>query len=278
MATEVQAGGLRYESDDDVPIGTWTRKRAHAIGAEPTSHGAHSKPGSAFVKAPVDWIRELVPACKASPDRLARILTFSGTEVEGIEKAGKARVLQCAVTSNRVDCLGVAGIARDVAAVARKPLVLPPCEVAYGGPRTADRLRVTVEAADFCPRYCAFVIEGLRVGPSPDWLRDRLDSMGVRPINNVVDVTNYVMFELNQPLHAFDLDRLGGAAIVVRRARAGEKIGALNEKTYALEPWMGVIADATKPVAIAGVMGGLETAVTGSTARIVIESAFFEPL
>ena len=101
--------------------------------------------------------------------------------------------------------------------------------------------------------------------------------MGVRPINNVVDVTNYVLFELNQPLHAFDLDRLRGSAIVVRRARAGEKIAALNEQTYELQPWMGVIADAERPVAIAGVMGGLDTAVTGSTKRIVIESAYFEP-
>jgi phenylalanyl-tRNA synthetase beta chain len=230
------------------------------------------------MKAPVDWIRELVPECKASPDRLAKMLTFSGTEVEGVEKVGKGKVLQCAVTSNRVDCLGVVGIARDVAAVAKKPLVVPDCEVAFAGPPTRDRLRVTVEAQDFCPRYCAFVIEDLKVGPSPDWLRERLEQMGVRPINNVVDVTNYVMFELNQPLHAFDLDHLGGGAIVVRRARAGEKIAALNERTYDLQPWMGVICDAARPVAIAGVMGGLDSAVTGSTSRIVIESAWFEPL
>ncbi len=231
------------------------------------------------MKAPVGWIRELVPECKASPDKLAKILTFSGTEVEGIEKVGKDRVLACAVTSNRVDCLGLSGIARDVAAVVKKPFVAPDCTVAFAeGRKTRDVARVSVEAPDFCPRYCAFVIEGLKVVTSPDWLRGRLESMGVRPINNVVDVTNYVMFELNQPLHAFDLDRLSGNAIVVRRARAGEKIAALNERTYDLDPTMGVIADAVRPVAIAGVMGGLETAVTGSTTRILIESAYFEPL
>jgi phenylalanyl-tRNA synthetase beta chain len=229
------------------------------------------------MKAPNDWIRELVPAYKGSPKTTGEILTFSGTEVENLRDIGKDGVLECAVTSNRVDCLGIVGIARDVAAVRKKPLVPPDAAVAFTAPRTAERLRVTVDASDFCPRYCAFVIEGLTVGPSPEWLRSRLEKMGLKAINNVVDVTNYVLFELNQPLHAFDLDRLRGGAIVVRRARSGEKITALNEHAYELQSWMGVIADAERPVAIAGVMGGLDTAVTTSTKRIVIESAFFDP-
>jgi phenylalanyl-tRNA synthetase beta chain len=229
------------------------------------------------MKAPCDWIRELVPEYRGSPEKTAEALTFSGTEVEGIETAGTAAVLLCAVTSNRVDCLGMVGIAREVAAVRKKPLVLPDASVAFTEPRTSARLRVEVRARDFCPRYCAFVIEGLTVGPSPPWLAARLEAMGVRPINNVVDVTNYVLFELNQPLHAFDLDRLHGPAIVVRRAEEGETITALNEREYRLEPWMGVIADARRPVAVAGVMGGLDTAVTASTKRIVIESAYFDP-
>jgi phenylalanyl-tRNA synthetase beta chain len=229
------------------------------------------------MKAPNDWIRELVPEYKGSPKTTAEVLTFSGTEVENLKEIGKDGVLECAVTSNRVDCFGIAGIARDVAAVKKKRLAPPDATVAFTAPPTAERLSVTVEAPDFCPRYCAFVIEGLTVGPSPDWLVARLAKMGLKPINNVVDVTNYVLFELNQPLHAFDLDLLRGKAIVVRRARAGEKITALNEHVYELQPWMGVIADAERPVAIAGVMGGLDTAVTASTKRIVIESAWFDP-
>jgi phenylalanyl-tRNA synthetase beta chain len=229
------------------------------------------------MKLPYDWVRELVPEHKGSPEKTAEALTFSGTEVEGIEEAGGVPVLCCAVTSNRVDCLGVVGLAREIAAVRKKPLVLPDSEVVFTAPRTAERLRVEIRAPEFCPRYCAFVIEGLTVKPSPDWLRQRLEAMGVRPINNIVDVTNLVLFEQNQPLHAFDLDKLGGGTIVVRYASAGEKIVAINERSYDLQPWMGLIADRDRPVAIAGVMGGLPSAVTGSTKRIVIESASFDP-
>ncbi len=229
------------------------------------------------MKAPLSWLRELVPDLKSSAKKVSDLFTFSGTEVEGIEKVGDDQVLQCAVTSNRVDCLGIIGLARDLAAVSKKPLKLPSFDATATGVSTRDRLQLHVEASDFCPRYVALVIEGLKVGPSPEWLVRRLESMGQKPINSIVDVTNYVLLECNQPLHAFDLDRLHGGRIVVRRARAGEKITALNGKVYDLDASMGAICDADRPVAIAGVMGGMETSVTESTRRIVIESAWFDP-
>src|SRR4029078_7496535 len=131
-------------------------------------------PAPARMKAPVDWIRELVPEYRGTPEKIAEALTFSGTEVEGIAEVGNTAVLNCAVTSTRVDCLGVVGLAREIAALKKKPLVPPDATVAAKAPRPAEKLRVEVRAPEFCPRYCAFVIEGLTVGPSPAWLQPPL--------------------------------------------------------------------------------------------------------
>ena len=229
------------------------------------------------MKAPVDWLRELLPDVKSSPKTLSDLLTFSGTEVEAIEKSEAGPVLVCAVTSNRPDCLGVMGLARDFAAVTRKTLVPPSCDVPTAAPATAERATVRVDDAAFCPRYVGVVVEGIRVGPSPDHVRRRLESMGARSVNNVVDATNLVLFERSQPLHAFDLDKLAGGGVVVRRAKDGEKMAALDGREYTLNATMGVIADAAGPVAIAGVMGGERTAVDASTTRILLESACFDP-
>ncbi len=228
------------------------------------------------MKAPVDWIRELVPELKSSPKRLSDLLTFSGTEVEAITKDIVGPVLTCAVTSNRPDCLGVMGLARDLATVARKPFLAPPCDVEMSSPDSASRVSIAIHDTNFCPRYVGVVVEGIRVGPSPDWLRTRVEAMGARSINNVVDITNYILFERCQPLHAFDLDKVVGSSIVVRRASKGEKILALDGRTYALDPSMGVIADSDGPVAIAGVMGGERTSVSDRTTRVLIESACFD--
>jgi len=178
--------------------------------------------------------------------------------------------------THRPDLWGHYGMAREVAAILRQPLrdpvdltLLP---VAGGG-----AVKVSIEEFDLCSRYSALVLENVTVGPSPLWLQYRLEAVGLNPINNVVDVTNYVMAELAQPMHAFDLDTLAGAAIQVRRARAGETITALNEQTYALDEQALIIADAGQPIAVAGVIGGLETGVTVKTSRIVLESACFHP-
>src|SRR5205807_1192366 len=137
------------------------------------------------------------------------------------------------------------------------------------------RTAIDVEAADLCPRFTARVISGIRVGESPWWLRKRLETLGVRPISNVVDVTNYVMFECGQPLHAYDLDRLAGHRLVVRRSGPGETIKAINNKVYELAPETLVIADAERPVGMAGVMGGADTEINPATRNILIEAAQF---
>jgi phenylalanyl-tRNA synthetase beta chain len=185
-------------------------------------------------------------------------------------------LIEVEVTPNRPDCLSIVGIAREVAALTRGRFRPPDTGVTEGDPEAACLARVDIEDADLCPRYAARVIVDLAVGPSPVWLQHRLFSVGLRPINNVVDVTNYVMWELGQPLHAFDHDLLDERRIVVRRARPGETLVTLDGQSRALAASMLVIADATRAVAVAGVMGGQSTEVTGATRRVLLESAYFK--
>ncbi len=182
-----------------------------------------------------------------------------------------------AITPNRSDCLSMLGIAREVAALTEQRVRLPNCTVVEHGVPIAEQLSVTIDDPDLCPRYVARLIEGVAIGPSPEWLVRRLLTAGLPVISNVVDVTNYVMWELGQPLHAFDADCLAGNQIVVRRARAGEQIVTIDNKERVLTDDMLVIADRDRPVGLAGVMGGLNSEITDTTTRIVIESANFEP-
>ncbi len=185
-------------------------------------------------------------------------------------------VLDIEVTPNRPDWLSHLGVAREVAAISGAKLQLPE---AWSPPSTAGRLDFSVEIEDFadCPRYTAHVARDVTVGESPRWMRNRLLAVGARPINNVVDVTNYVLFETGQPLHAFDLKQLGGDRLVVRRAAAGERLDTLDGETRELTPEDLVIADAAVPVAMAGVMGGAESEVDETTGEVLLESAFFDP-
>ena len=187
-------------------------------------------------------------------------------------------VLEIDLTPNRADCLSVVGVGREVAALQHTRLSTPAVRLSESDPPAERLAAVTIEAPDHCPRYAARVIEGVRVGPSPFWLQDRLRSVGLRPINNLVDVTNFVMMETGQPLHAFDLDRLAGQRIVVRTAAAGERFVTLDGKERVLDPDMLMICDAEKPVAIAGVMGGQNSEITEATTRVLIESAWFDPV
>ncbi|PIR19668.1 MAG: phenylalanine--tRNA ligase subunit beta, partial [Elusimicrobia bacterium CG11_big_fil_rev_8_21_14_0_20_64_6] len=183
-------------------------------------------------------------------------------------------ILEVEVTTNRPDCLSHRGLARELAAYFRlklKPLGGGMLESAKAS------LPVTVEDPEACPFYGGRLIEGVTVGDSPAWLKTKLEAIGLRPINSVVDITNFVLHDIGQPLHAFDADKLNGSKIIVRRSKAGEKLLALDHKTYALPEGLLVIADAEKPVALAGVMGGEESAVTNATKRIVLEGAFFNP-
>ncbi len=186
-------------------------------------------------------------------------------------------VLELELTPNRADCLSMLGVAYEAAALTGRPVRLPDSAVATDPEKTADRLSVSITARDLCGHYAARLIRGVRIGPSPLWMQNRLMAAGVRPINNVVDVTNYVMLEYGQPLHAFDAAKVSGGRIEVRRARAGETLTTLDGQERKLGEDMLVIADADKPVALAGVMGGANSEVTDDTTDVILESARFDP-
>ncbi|MFC1461937.1 phenylalanine--tRNA ligase subunit beta, partial [Verrucomicrobiota bacterium] len=186
-------------------------------------------------------------------------------------------VLTIEVTPNRGDCLSVIGIAREVAALYGRRLKLPAAKLAQTGKPVEKCTKVRVEDTDACPRYTARIISDIKVGPSPLWMRTRLIQCGVRPINNVVDITNYVMLESGEPMHAFDQALLDKGRIVVRRAKQGERITTLEGVEYKLSSDMLVIADAQKPVALAGVMGGESSGILDTTRTVLLESAFFKP-
>ena len=218
------------------------------------------------------WLRELV-AVPDSVERLAVTLGLRGFEVASVE-AGAQPVIDFEITANRPDCLSVLGLAREASAAYALPLQLPDHTMPAAGP--AEPFDVTIEDAELCPRYCAQVFE-VKIGASPEWLRARLEAAGVRSINNVVDVTNYVMLETGQPTHAFDLARLGGRVLRIRRAKPGETLTTLDGAERTLEPDMLVIADADRAQAIGGVMGGASSEISSATRRMVLESAYFKP-
>ncbi|RKH59494.1 phenylalanine--tRNA ligase subunit beta, partial [Corallococcus llansteffanensis] len=184
-------------------------------------------------------------------------------------------VLEVNVTPNRPDALSHLGVAREVGVVTGAALKVPEPKPAESGRAVAELVKVRIDAADRCPRYAARVVEGVTIQPSPQWMQDRLKACGVRAINNVVDVTNFVLLEYGQPLHAFDLDKVAGQEIVVRTAKAGEKLRTLDDKERTLDADDLVIADRDRAQALAGVMGGGDSEVTQGTKRIVIESAHF---
>jgi len=186
-------------------------------------------------------------------------------------------ILYLELTPNRSDCLGLIGVAHEVAALTGAQVVFPPCKLIESGRQLNDYFRVTVEDPELCPRYTARAIEEITIEKSPLWMQLRLLKAGIRPISNVVDITNYVMWEYGQPLHAFDLDLLTESEIIVRRAKAGEEIITLDGVKRELDPEVLVIADSSKAVGLAGVMGGENTEITEATRAVLIEAAAFNP-
>jgi phenylalanyl-tRNA synthetase beta chain len=229
------------------------------------------------MKISLEWLSEYVPGPLAA-EAAGDALTHGGLPVEVFEKHGHDTVFDVEVTSNRGECLSHLGIARELSALLNRELRDVRPQVRESGAAASDLLAVNIEAANLCPHYIARVIRNVKIGPSPAWLARRLEAIGLRPINNVVDVTNYVMFELGQPLHAFDYDRIAGHKIIVRPARRGEKLISLDGRERLLEPQMLVIADANRSVALAGVMGGRDSEVSNSTINVLLESARFDPL
>lgn len=229
------------------------------------------------MKISLDWLAEYLPG-SISAETASEALTHGGLPVELVERHGDDTVIDVEVTSNRGDCLCHVGVARELSALLDRPFK-PVAPSAKESPTpAASATSVQITAPQLCPHYTARVIRNVKIGPSPAWMVRRLEAVGLRSINNIVDVTNYVMFEMGQPLHAFDYDKLEEHRIIVREALPGETIVSIDGHKRVLQPGMLVIADARKAVAVAGVMGGLESEVSETTANVLLESARFDAL
>lgn len=222
-----------------------------------------------------NWLKELIDV-ELPVDEVAERLTKVGLAVESVHPYNDDFVLDIDLTSNRPDCLSHLGVARELSVITGKPLRLrDPANTVPVPAVLADHV-VRIEAADICHRFTARLIRNVKVGPSPKWLAARLEAIGERSINNIADVTNYVMHELGQPMHSFDLDRLAENRIVVRRARSGERLMTLKEIECELDESVLAICDAENPVAIGGVVGGLASSITESTTNVLLEVAYFK--
>ena len=229
------------------------------------------------MKVLLSWLKDYVDI-ELSAQEVAEILSNRGFPYEGIEQLDNDAVIDVEVTSNRGDCLGYIGVARELAAATGKELKLPKVELAESSKPASEFASVEIREPQLCGRYTARIIEGVKVGPTPDWMRNRLEAIGMRSVNNVVDATNYAMMETGQPPHAFDYKKLFGGKIIVRKAKAGEQIISIDGSKCELTSDMLVIADSKYPVAVAGVMGGLDTEVSDATTTVLLEDAFFSPL
>src|SRR3972149_2608271 len=228
------------------------------------------------MKISYNWLKEYFNFY-LSPHELADKLTNVGLVVADIQTVDDDFCLEVEVTSNRPDCLGIIGIGREVVALGGGCLHLPETSVESVNKEISKFVNVLVDDPILCPSYTARVVQHITVEPSPEWMQKRLKCIGLRPVNNIVDITNYVMTETGQPLHAFDLDKLSDKKIIVRKAMSGEEIVAINGARRALFHDMLVIADSKRPIAIAGVMGGKDTEISESTKNILLECAQFEP-
>ena len=224
----------------------------------------------------LSWIRDFVEIAE-SPRELAHALTMAGMAVDAIEDVDGDTVFEFDITSNRPDAMNHFGIAREVASVYGRPLQRPAIPVTECPIPASTRATVEIEDTDSCVRYVGRVFEDVRVQAAPDWMRRRLELCGVRSINNLADLTNYVLLEMGQPTHAFDLDTLEGRQIVVRRAIRGESLVTLDGERRDLTPDQLAICDLRQPVALAGVMGGAATEITSETRNVLLEAAWFRP-
>jgi len=231
------------------------------------------------MKVVYNWLRDFVDVT-APPVEVASRLALSGTNIGSVETGPHGAVIDAEVGSNRPDCLGHHGIARELSAVYKLPLkpVLP--KITESTARASDAVKVEIQSPELCGRFTARVIRGVKIQPSPKWLKDRLEASGVASISNVVDISNYVMLELGHPLHTYDYDKVRDHRIVVRRAKAGEKIRTLDGIERTLDSSFCVICDGDgyRSVGIGGVMGGADTEISFSTKNVLIECAWFEPI
>ena len=229
------------------------------------------------MKVLYNWLKEFVPLT-AAPEDLRTRLSLSGTAVEALEQTVAGPMLDAELTSNRADCLGHYGIAREAAVLYGVPLRTVDPRPKESAEPVSSATRVQIDSPELCARFTARVMHGVRVGPSPDCLRQRLEALGQASINNVVDATNYVMLELGQPMHAYDLDLLAGQRIIARRGRAGEKLRTLDGVERTLTAEMCVIADDSRALGVGGVMGGGDTEIRFASRSILLEAAWFDPV
>src|SRR6266480_417834 len=232
------------------------------------------------MKVVYNWLKDFVDVA-ATPQELASRLALSGTNIGGVENGPHGAVIDAEVSSNRPDCLGHYGIAREVGAIYKLPLkaVLPkPAETSAA--KAADAVSVEIQSPELCGRFTARVIRGVKVQPSPPWLRERLEASGVVSISHVVDISNYVMLELGHPLHTYDYDKVRDHKIVVRRAKQNEKMRTLDgiERQFDSNLCMISDGDGSRAIGIGGIMGGAETEISFSTKHVLIECAWFEPV
>ncbi|MFW6160618.1 MAG: phenylalanine--tRNA ligase subunit beta, partial [Acidobacteriota bacterium] len=229
------------------------------------------------MKISLDWLKQYIK-WDEDPSQLIEIFNNIGLVVDDWKERDGDIILDMETYANRPDTLGHIGVARELAAALRRQLTEENWPVSESGEKTEAVVDIQIHEETLCPRYCGLVIRDVPVGPSPEWLVRRIRSMGLNPVNNVVDVTNYILFSTAQPIHAFDLSRLEGEKIIVRRANKGESLKTLDDKVETLSTDMLVIADERKPVALAGIVGGQESAVTEKTNDVFIESAYFSPV
>ena len=222
-----------------------------------------------------NWLKDLVEF-DLSPDDLAVKLTGAGHAVEGIQEINGDHIFDIDLTSNRGDCLSHLGIAREITALIQNSKFKIQSSKPEFDKLNSDSELVKIEDADLCHRFTARIIRNVKIAPSPEWLKNRLEAIGERSINNVADITNYVMLELGNPMHSFDLNKLSENRIVVRRAKKGETIQTLDETERKLDENMLMICDAEKPVAVGGVMGGFDSSITEETTDVLLEVAYFE--
>ncbi len=229
------------------------------------------------MKISLNWLNEYVDVDR-SAEQVAEILSNLGLPNEGISVVDGDPVIDLEVTSNRGDCLSHIGVARELAAATGKKLRIPKVNLPFSDRDISEFVDVRIEHKEGCGRYTARAITGVKVGPSPDWMRKRLEAVGLRSVNNVVDATNYAMMEIGQPPHAFDYDKLNGKKIFIRKAKPGEQIVSIDGTQCKLTESMLVIADPCGPVAVAGVMGGLATEISDTTTTVLLEEAHFDPV
>jgi len=226
------------------------------------------------MKISLNWLKDYVKP-GVTKEILTHKLTMAGLEVENVSDVEGDTVFELEITPNRADCLSQVGIAREISAVLNKPLIEPKIKPIKF---PTNKLSITIQDTKDCQIYMGMLIENVSVQNSPSWIKERISSLGIRPISNLVDITNFCLMEYGQPLHVFDFDKLDGGSIQVRRAKKGEKLITIDGVERELDSSILVIADAKKPVAIAGIMGGASTEVTSSTKNVLLESAYFDPI